>query len=233
MNESQLTGLDVLDRLFNGGVPNGSIISLLTDPMTEGEILLRKLTVAETVLYISTVRTPEAVREWLTDAEALSTRPRSRTSASGSSTHQPESVSVTITFADFETPLSAVEQKIAALSAPTTIILDSINRLEDESEQEYLQFLTRVQSIVHDAGHVLYVHVLNDEQLEPTEITNREHTLNVSDSVWTLSSERTDAAIEHYLSIEKNRFGPVLSEPLELNFDGGVSVDTSRSITLS
>ena len=49
------TGVEILDRRLGGGVPAGSLVSLVAQPDTQCELLLRELARCRETIYISTV----------------------------------------------------------------------------------------------------------------------------------------------------------------------------------
>ena len=57
MSERLRTGIDVLDRKLDGGIPPGSIVALVAQPASQAELFLYELTATRDTLYISVDRT--------------------------------------------------------------------------------------------------------------------------------------------------------------------------------
>ena len=56
------TGIDVLDRKLDGGIPEGSIVALTADPASQAELFLYELTATRGTLWLSLDRTATAVQ---------------------------------------------------------------------------------------------------------------------------------------------------------------------------
>ena len=57
MVERLRTGIEVLDRKLDGGIPAGSIVALTADPASQAELFLYELTATRGTLYLSLDRT--------------------------------------------------------------------------------------------------------------------------------------------------------------------------------
>jgi RecA-superfamily ATPases implicated in signal transduction len=57
------TGIEVLDRKLEGGIPAGSIVVLSAQPASQAELFLYELTATRGTLWLSLNRTAEAVTE--------------------------------------------------------------------------------------------------------------------------------------------------------------------------
>ena len=64
------TGIDVLDRKLNGGLPPGSIVAFTASPASQSELLLYELTAARGTLYLTTERSDQAVRDAIENTNA-------------------------------------------------------------------------------------------------------------------------------------------------------------------
>ena len=64
------TGIDVLDRKLNGGIPSGSIVALCARPASQAELFLYELTATRGALYLSLDRTGDAVTHSIREADA-------------------------------------------------------------------------------------------------------------------------------------------------------------------
>jgi predicted ATP-dependent serine protease len=57
------TGIDILDRQLDGGIPPGSIVLLAADPESQSELFLYELTDICSTLYLTTIRSDQAIRD--------------------------------------------------------------------------------------------------------------------------------------------------------------------------
>ena len=56
------TGIDILDRQLDGGIPPGSIVLLAADPASQSELFPYELTAARATTYLTTIRSAPAVQ---------------------------------------------------------------------------------------------------------------------------------------------------------------------------
>lgn len=60
MADRVATGIDVLDRKLDGGLPPGTIVAYTVRPASQSELLFYELTAARRTLYLSTQRSAKA-----------------------------------------------------------------------------------------------------------------------------------------------------------------------------
>ena len=63
MTDRLRTGIDVLDRKLDGGIPAGSMVTLSAPPSSQAELFLYELTATRGTLWLSLNRTAEAVTD--------------------------------------------------------------------------------------------------------------------------------------------------------------------------
>jgi len=205
--ESLPTGISVLDREFNGGIPSGSVAVLTADPASQSELILDRFARVRECRYLTTVRSAEATEASLTpdddDGDELTV-----IDASGDDR--------------LETVLDAAED----LPEHGTLIVDSVEVLEDRDREAYTEFLTDLRQRVVDAEGLALLHALKS----PSEGEGRMVTQQVSDLVFDLRTTVTGTEISNRLVIPKFRGGAALEEPLKLKLTDSVTIDTSRDI---
>ncbi|PSQ43765.1 transcriptional regulator [Halobacteriales archaeon QS_9_68_42] len=112
MSDRLPTGIDVLDRKLNGGIPPGSIVALCAQPASQAELFLYELTATRGTLYLSLNRTGEFVSNSIDNAET--------------STGDPTVRDVT-----GEAPLDNTTKLVSALPEESNLIVDPVDTLDE------------------------------------------------------------------------------------------------------
>jgi len=201
------TGISVLDREIEGGLPAGSIVLLSAEPASQSELFLYELTAARPSLYLTTIRSDQAV----TDA----------INRSNTRTGDP-----TVRDLGGDAPLDRANRLIGTLPEGATLIVDVVDALERYSRGRYRRFLNELQTVMVNTGGLTILHGLDGVGVPE----NRDITAHVADVVFDLQTTITNAEIENRLVIPKFRGGKALSEPIKLRLAESVNIDTSRDI---
>lgn len=201
------TGIGVLDRKLNGGIPAGSIVSLCASPASQSELLLYELTAARGTLYLTTQRSDQAVRDAINDAST-------------------EVGSPTVRDIGGSEPLDQANRLIRALPEGANLIIDPVDELERRERARYCNFLNEVQTHMVNTGSIAILHSLEG----PAPPENRATTQHMADVVFQLDTEVRGSELENRLSVPKFRGGKALSETIKLELSDRVDIDTSRDI---
>ncbi|SIR88876.1 RAD55 family ATPase [Natronorubrum thiooxidans] len=201
------TGIDVLDRKLDGGLPPGCIVAYSADPASQSELLLYELTAARGTLYLTTERSDAAVDH------AIDVSP----SAVGSPTVRQ------VTSAD---PLEEATRLIRALPDGANLIIDTMDVLERTDTDEYIKFCNDLKSQMLETGSIAVLHCLKSESTPE----NRSRTIHMADAVFDLRTKITGAELESHLTIPKFRGGGQPTEAIKLELTEEVAIDTSRDI---
>jgi len=207
MTERVSTGIPALDRKFDGGVPAGSLVTLLADPASQAELLLGRLTTQRRTTYLSSERAPTAV------ASALREQRGSYDD-------------VTVSRLDRDAPVVDAVEHVDGLPDESLLIVDPVESLERVDAGQYRAFLDRLQSALSRTDGVAVLHAL--KHADPP--AQRHRTEYVSDVVLDLETDATEDAIETRLHVPKFRGGPALTDPVTLELTDRVAVDNSRDI---
>lgn len=202
------TGIPVLDRELDGGLPAGSVVVLKADPASQSELFLNTFTHVRETVYLTSVRSADAVADGIAESAVETGDP-----------------SVEAVY--HEDPIEETRDNLDALSDGGTLILDSVEPLEDAAPDRYRPLLADIGERVDDAGATAVIHALKDGS---TRSRNRLATEQVADVVFDLRTRVTSTAIENRLAVTKFRGGAALEEPVKLTLTDTVSVDTSRDI---
>lgn len=201
------TGIDVLDRKLDGGVPKGSIVTLSAPPASQAELLLYEFTSARRTLYLSTDRDETAVADALERAPGRTGSPDVRRVPG-------------------DAPLDHSQRLFRRLPENSNLIIDPIDLLEKRDESRYRNFLNDLQNHLHNTEGVAILHCLDGRSVPDA----RDLTEHVADVVFQLHTEYSGDAVETRLAVPKFRGGRALPETIKLELSESVSIDTSRDI---
>jgi KaiC/GvpD/RAD55 family RecA-like ATPase len=202
------TGIDVLDRKLEGGIPAGSIIALKAEPASQAELLLHELTATRGTLYLSTGRSDQAVQDGLERSPSQTGNPTIRHVGT-----------------DGE-PLDQAQQLIRALPESANLIIDPADVLERRDEDRYMNFLNELQTQMVNTGGLAFLHCLDGD--DPPR--NRDASQYVADVVFDLQTRLNGEELENRLLVPKFRGGGALTEAIKLELTEEVAIDTSRDI---
>lgn len=201
------TGITVLDRHLDGGIPAGSIVYLGARPASQSELILYELTAARGTLYLTTARSVQAVRDALDRCAVNCGNP-------------------TIRDVDGDGPVDQAHRLIRGLPDEANLIVDIVDVLEQVEPSRYRMFLNEVQTHMINTGGIAILHGMKADHAQ----SNRELTQHMADIVFDLETSVKGSEIENTLAIPKFRGGRALDETIKLRLTEQVDVDTSRDI---
>lgn len=201
------TGIEVLDRKLDGGVPPGYVVAYTAPPASQSELLLYELTSARGTLYLSTERSVDSIGAAIDETMAQVGSP-------------------TVRDVDTDDPLSGATEFIDALPDGANLIIDPMDPLEREDAKSYVEFCNHLKDRMLETGSIAVLHCLKS----PHSAANRTITEYVSDAVFDLRTDTDGSEIENTLSIPKFRSGGAPTETIKLELSEHVAIDTSRDI---
>lgn len=207
MRERLSTGIRILDRKLDGGIPEGSLVLLSAPPDSQSEQFLYELTTARPTLYLTTERQPVAVRSAI-DAE-------------GGSTDNAEVYHV-----DGDDPVEETRRTVERAPDGTNVVVDVVDTLERAGDDRYRDLLVALQNRVRSAGGFAMLHGLDGRRVPD----NRDRTEYMADAVFELRTRLRGERIENRLVVAKFRGGRPFEEALKLELVERVAIDTSRDI---
>ncbi len=207
MSERLRTGISVLDRKLNGGIPGGSIVALTAQPASQAELFLYELTATRGTLYLSVDRTGDAVSNSIESSPTHTGDPTVRDVAG-------------------EAPLDNAAKLVSALPESSNLIIDPINVLEHQEPTRYRNFLNDLQNHIYNTESLALLHCLNGASVPDL----RDTTEHMADIVFQLETEVKGDRIENRLAVPKFRGGQALSDVIKLELAEEVDIDTSRDI---
>ncbi|MFB6081983.1 MAG: RAD55 family ATPase [Halanaeroarchaeum sp.] len=201
------TGVEVLDRELEGGLPEGSVVAFQAPPTSQGELLLYELTRPRPTLYLTTDRTEDAVADDFRATDAPTGTPDIR-------------------YVSGEDPLDAVRRAFRSAGENTTVIVDPIDGLERTERGRYQTVLNELSNHMANTASIAVLHCLTG----PHEPELRETTQHMADVVFDLQTEIKSGQLETRLAVTKFRGGRAPVETIKLDLAERVRVDTSRDI---
>jgi len=208
------TGIPMLDRELEGGIPPGRMLSLVAPPETQSELLVKEMAISRPTVYISTFRPEWEIREELHDHQQKA------------DDEQVIDNDLQVSYVDPEILLDEPMEYIGDIPKGANLIIDSINEFELEDRKRYVAFLNTVKEVLWDTGSVGLFYGIE----EATDPPARSLTLKRSDLVWQLDRTVKANEIQTVLIISKFRGGKALTEPVKLVLTDDVQVDMSRDI---
>lgn len=208
MTDRLRTGIDVLDRKLDGGIPAGSMVTLSAPPSSQAELFLYELTATRGTLWLSLNRTAEAVTD---SVEATPT----------------ETGDPTIRHITGEAPLDNASKLISALPETSNLIVDPLDVLESqEPPSRFRSFMNDLQNHIFNTNSLAILHCLEGRNVPPL----RDTTEHFADVIFHLETDVSGDEVENRLAIPKFRGGRAPSDTIKLDLVEEVSIDTSRDI---
>ncbi|WP_302080857.1 RAD55 family ATPase [Salinibaculum rarum] len=202
------TGIDVLDRKLDGGIPAGSMVALTAHPASQAELFLYELTATRGTLWLSLDRTAEAVTMSMENTPAETGDP-------------------TVRHISGEAPLDNAGKLISALPETSNLIVDPLDVLESqEPPSRFRSFMNDLQNHIFNTDSLAILHCLDGRSVPPL----RDTTEHFADVVFDLQTDATGDEVKNQLAIPKFRGGRAPSDIIKLDLVEEVSVDTSRDI---
>lgn len=201
------TGIEVLDRRLGGGIPAGSTVALVAPPSSSAELFLYELTASRQTMYLSTIRSAEAIRDALTATQAPTGDP-------------------TVHDLDRSQVLDQAKRAVGMLGEENGLIIDPVDPMEERDASRYGGFLNGLQTHLQNTKGYAVLHCLADEHSP----VNRRMTLHAADIIFNLETDVRGSNLINRLTVPKNRSGRAISEEIKLELVDSVAVDTSRDI---
>lgn len=207
MSSTLSTGIRALDRELGGGIPSGSLVTLLAEPASQAELLLAGLAGGRDTAYLSSERASTAVTAGLRNQRGPYD-------------------DLVVSRLDHDAPVVDAVDHLEQVPEDGLFVVDPVETLERVSPGRYRTFLDRTRSVIARTDGVAVLHALKHESTPP----QRHRTEYASDLVLDLETQAREDAVESRLYVPKFRGGRALTEPLTLELTDDIAVDTSRDI---
>lgn len=207
MTRSVSTGVRALDRELGGGIPSGSLVTLLAEPASQAELFLASFAAEHDTAYLSSERAPTTV-------------------TAGLRSHRGPYDDLVVTQLDHDAPVVDAIDHVDQIPENGLFVVDPVETLERASAGQYRAFLDSLRTALAQTDSVAVLHALKHDSTP----SQRHRTEYASDLLLDLETDTSDDAVESRLYVPKFRGGRALTEPLDLELTDGIAVDTSRDI---
>lgn len=211
------TGIDSLDRLLEGGIPRGSLVTFAAPPNSQAEMLVHELAAVRPTVYLTTIRPAAAVRDSLERADVSLETIGVRAIGPASLAEGERSG---------RTMLDEARAAIDGLPSEATVIVDPVDAFEWTGTEAYLHFLNDLRAALARSGGVGFLHCLDGRRVSD----QRDLTDYVSDVAFQLSTTINEDGIDSRLAVPKFRGQRAFQETVKLDLSEDVTVDMSRNI---
>jgi KaiC/GvpD/RAD55 family RecA-like ATPase len=177
MAETLETGIEVLDRKLDGGIPAGRVVVLSASPASQSELFLYEMAAIRPTVYLTTERTVADVDKYL-----------KRTAI--------DADEVDIRRIGSEAPLSEARAAIEELPDRATVIVDPIRLLESTDSERYRAFVNDLKARIAEVDGLALLHCLEGRDVPP----QRDRTEYLADIIFSLSTEIRGGTLQNDLS---------------------------------
>lgn len=205
--ETLSTGIEVLDRKLDGGIPAGRVVALSASPGSQSELFLYEMASVRPTTYLTTERPVADIRKCFEVTETPLD-------------------DVDIHRIPHENPLTTAREAIDELPEESTVILDPMRLLEGTEPKAYRDFLNELRNRTRETNSLTLMHCLEGRDVPP----QRDRTEYLADIIFSLSTELTGGTIQNNLAVPKFRGGHALPEAIDLDLTADVTIDVSRKI---
>jgi hypothetical protein len=203
------TGMEILDRRLDGGLPVGTMVAFTAPPWSQSELVLAQFAREQPLHYVSmTVPDETELRGRFT--AALGDTPRNL------AVHHLRPAELL----DDPAPL------LETITPESYVVLDPVTPLETAEPEAYLGVLNALKKRLVATESIGILHCLDARSLPQ----GRAYSQHRADFCWRLDVTDTGREIKSRLLVTKARGYRAFTEPLPLVLTDQVRIDTSRGI---
>lgn len=225
------TGIVLLDRRLDGGLPAGSFVCVYSDPLAMPEAFLYQFATVMKTFYFNTSRPAKFVRR---DMEKLRLDTNFVTFIDVYEQYYLNEFGQFIVedryrdkeiFDYVDDTLSKITEEE---SGEYNIIIDSLSFFLNLNTDWGLKdwFINKLYTLSKEGGIVVYCHLIKN--LHPPDVVNK--VLDISDVVFDIEVERVGERLVSKFAVPKLRGKRPVTEYFRFYVEEGIQVDTSRDI---
>jgi KaiC/GvpD/RAD55 family RecA-like ATPase len=224
------TGVDILDRSLNGGLPSGSLVYFSANPKSMPEVFLYELTIPRKTYYITTHKNPRYIRRNMKELdfegpgmEFIDLHTEYYKKILPNVADRKEASKKLILFLD-----DWLESLRKSGDKNFTIIFDNLSFLiEQGNEKDTLKrVLDSIYDILNDTNSICYLMIVKGMHHESLE----NHIQYWCDVIFDIDLERKGDKIINKLTLPKIRGMSPITDYIKFKVTDRISIDTSRDI---
>lgn len=210
MTQRVSSGIRALDRKLSGGVPSGTLVTLLAEPTSQAELFIEGFISERETVYLSTERAPTTVMAALHQQKGP---------------HNSHT-DLTVTQLDCDAPVIDAISHLETLPDESVLVIDPIESLECADSGQYRAFISKLRATLTQTNSIAVLHALKHDSTP----AQRHRTEYMSDLVFDLVTTTSHGSVESELFVPKFRGGNALTDPIQVELTDSITVDTSRDI---
>jgi KaiC/GvpD/RAD55 family RecA-like ATPase len=209
------TGINTLDTESLQGIPAGSTVAILGNPLGMAEQFLYHLVHTDRMThYVSTARPTESIRQTLAEVGNV----------------DETALNIENIYSNSKSTQEILKKHTARIKPGHNLIVDTFTNAYDEEDPEKLMQATRnIYSQVNANDALAYLYFANNN-IDQFTRAERE-TLYMCDAVFKITTQRTNNNIDTTLEILRMRGREFPDERISLNIGRRLTVDTTRNIS--
>jgi KaiC/GvpD/RAD55 family RecA-like ATPase len=224
------TGLSILDRTLNGGIPKGSMVYFTAEPITQPEVFLFEFTTPRKTFYFTTDKSSINIERHMSELnysyeqiEFFDVREEFYGNILNTSTEPSEAEHRLIEFID-----SKIDYIYTSGESDFTIIFDSFSFLIDLGVDVHTlkSLLHKIYEMDKERDSTCYLFILKGVHDRRIEIIFQ----NVCDVIFEIEVEKKGDKMSSKLSLPKVRGIPPILEYIRFKVSDRIYIDTSRDI---
>ncbi|MDY7081752.1 MAG: hypothetical protein SXQ77_04940 [Halobacteria archaeon] len=209
--EKLSTGIEILDTRLDGGFPEGSVVSLIADPMSTAELFLYDLASTRHTHYFTTARSADTVE---VNLEQMNRETSDLTI-------------VDVYSEDDDEKAEKVIDHLDEVGEGDNIILDTFTDFTNNFGG-YNEILDELYRTSHEKGCLTYLYMIKDD--DATLSYDESRVPYFTDVVLKMLFNISGEQVENRLAISKLRGQEPPTRTIKLNIGTSIEIDTSRDI---
>jgi len=214
------TGISFLDFILKGGIPDGSMVTIVSDPRFPIDSFLFRLLSVRKSYYVATRRKPEYIRMEMGDILQ----------------NQVEFIDLHSKYhlerCSEKEVLEFIEKELERMRGEDNfnLIFEGFSFLLDSKfpERNILEIVNKVYGLCKETNSIASLDIVRSPDISHRIV----RILEISDTVIEIEFKATGGGYSYILTIPKNRRGILVTDPLKLYLteSGELEVDTTRDV---